>query len=1288
MAGLASRHPKAAQAVSSMLLWLLCLVLPFCLTVLASRFVWEKREDRIRSEFTTLAIENEKAVLYRLASYEHALLGAEGFFRGSSSVSREEWRLYTQALNLPANFPGITALAYAAQVKPEEMDQFLADMKADGTPDFTIRPEMDGDLLFPVIFAEPMETNWPVIGVNLAFETHRRNAAILARDTGQPVISAPIQLLQDVTRSAGFVLLHPVYRNGMSLETIRERRAAFRGWICASFIGANLLDDLTQSQSATLHLMVYDGMEENPDKLVYSSDNTPDGATGTFTISKRLHVMQRVWTLVWTSTPAFEASKKTREPFLVLISGLILTAGISTFVRSSIRRAATVERLVEEKTKEFAASEERLKLLIRHTPAAVAMFDQEMRYIMTSERWLLDYGLDGQNILGKSHYEIFPEILQHPEWPDHHRRVQNGESLFRAEDCWERSDGRIEWVKWALHPWIDSDRQIGGIVMFTEVITQRKEAELRSDLLREVAMEAADAPTAIAALNVALVKMCRYLRWPIGHGYWWKAEKAFQDAAQIWHTESVEHAQPETYRPAEAISFALKNRLTGRAIAEAKPTVVVAPPGDDEEAGEMPCLQSGLAVPVFVGRRVVAVLEFFSPNKAVEDKALLGFCELVGLQLSRVIERKEVKAALKESEERYERAVQGSSVGLWEWDIRSGTMFWSARFSKIVGMAAQNVSSDVKAFQQRLHPRDRTRVFAAIVGHLKRRTPFDVEYRLLHANGDYRWIHSRGQATWDESGKALLMAGSADDITERKRTESALEDSNRLNSAILASTTSLVIATDPAGCIALFNNAAEAALGYSAREVVGKPLPPIYDWNEMAGRARELTRKYGERIEPGFEVFTHKARLRGAESLEWTFIRKDGSRFPVHMTTTPLIGANGEIDGFLSMVDDITERLAQQEVLKEREARLSNIIDKAVDGLIVIDERGAIETFNPAAERMFGYGAGDVIGRNVTMLMPERLQASHRDAMQRHRDNSGLRLGEVVHELIGRRSDGSEFPIDLSISNVSLPGRRIFSGIIRDISSRKETEHKLIAYAAELERSNRELDEFAYVASHDLKAPLRVIGNASRWLEEDLAPHMSAEDKMNMEMLRGRVQRMEKLLDDLLEYSRVGRSSDERFAERVNGQTLMSDILLLLSPAPEFTIAVLPGFEAIEINRMPVQQVLFNLIGNAIKHHDRKDGRIEVSVEDGGDIYTFTVRDDGPGIPQRFHEQVFKMFQTLKPRDQVEGSGMGLAFVKKNVGYFGGEIRLVSEEGKGAAFSFTWPKQQKPVGGALQWKAA
>jgi signal transduction histidine kinase len=234
---------------------------------------------------------------------------------------------------------------------------------------------------------------------------------------------------------------------------------------------------------------------------------------------------------------------------------------------------------------------------------------------------------------------------------------------------------------------------------------------------------------------------------------------------------------------------------------------------------------------------------------------------------------------------------------------------------------------------------------------------------------------------------------------------------------------------------------------------------------------------------------------------------------------------------------------------------------------------------------------------------------------------------------------------------------------------------------AELQAANKELEEFAYAASHDLKAPLRVIENASKWLEEDLAEHLSDETRENMNLLRGRVKRMQKLLDDLLEYARIGHGTDERFAEIVTGEELMDNIVALLSPA-DFKVKVSPSFRGIRVRRMPLQQILMNLIGNAIKHHDKKEGCVEVSVEQRGGQYSFAVKDDGPGIPARFHDQIFQMFQTLRSRDQVEGSGMGLAMVRKNVEVFGGKLQLESGEGQGSTFRFTWPKDQETKGKA------
>jgi light-regulated signal transduction histidine kinase (bacteriophytochrome) len=251
---------------------------------------------------------------------------------------------------------------------------------------------------------------------------------------------------------------------------------------------------------------------------------------------------------------------------------------------------------------------------------------------------------------------------------------------------------------------------------------------------------------------------------------------------------------------------------------------------------------------------------------------------------------------------------------------------------------------------------------------------------------------------------------------------------------------------------------------------------------------------------------------------------------------------------------------------------------------------------------------------------------------------------------------------------------------VLDVALKQQTAKR----AAELEAANRELDDFAYVASHDLKAPLRVIDHISHWLEEDLAAHLNDETRDSMKMLRERVKRMEKLLDDLLQYSRVGRTSEASSDGMVSGADMVNDILSLLSPPPDFKVTVGPGFAKIRLPRMPVQQILMNLVSNALKHHHRKQGHIELTAEDRGDLYAFVIKDDGPGIPIKHHDEIFKIFRTLKPRDEIEGSGMGLAIVRKHIDVAGGSIWLDSDDGKGSTFHFTWPKPKDQAGAARE----
>ncbi len=232
---------------------------------------------------------------------------------------------------------------------------------------------------------------------------------------------------------------------------------------------------------------------------------------------------------------------------------------------------------------------------------------------------------------------------------------------------------------------------------------------------------------------------------------------------------------------------------------------------------------------------------------------------------------------------------------------------------------------------------------------------------------------------------------------------------------------------------------------------------------------------------------------------------------------------------------------------------------------------------------------------------------------------------------------------------------------------------KLVRLARQLKETNAELDQFAYITSHDLRAPLRGIANLSTWIEEDMGDKFTPEAHQQMQLLRGRVHRMEALIDGILQYARVGRTKIP--VEEVDVGKVLLEVIDLLAPPPNVEIQVRSALPTLRTEKLRLQQVLMNLIGNAIKHNPRPDALIEVTCRDVGSFYAFDVKDNGPGIAPEYHEKIFVMFQTLQARDKVEGTGVGLSLVRKIVEHHGGQVSVDSREGEGAIFRFTWPKE-------------
>ena len=352
--------------------------------------------------------------------------------------------------------------------------------------------------------------------------------------------------------------------------------------------------------------------------------------------------------------------------------------------------------------------------------------------------------------------------------------------------------------------------------------------------------------------------------------------------------------------------------------------------------------------------------------------------------------------------------------------------------------------------------------------------------------------------------------------------------------------------------------------------------------------------------------------------------------------------------------------------------RFERVVEALPFALVLMRQNGCIELINRQAERMFGYSRNELCGRPLEILLPERFRSRHAGLRQAFLDSLSARaMGEGL-DLYGRRKDDSEFPVEIGLSPIDLDGQVMVLAGITDITARRRAEEENVQHRRELERSNTDLEEFAYIASHDLKAPLRAITHLVQWIEEDIGDGLDPGTMDKIRMLNGRVARMQMLLDGLLAYARV--DATHSTYEMIDTEALVRDVVEGIGPPPGFTVACQGRMPVIRTQRAPLERVLENLIANAIKHHDRPEGWVTISGRLVGGVAEFRVGDDGPGIDPRFHDRIFVMFQTLVRRDERESSGVGLAIVKKKVEGRGGHIRVESTPPhRGTTFVFTWP---------------
>jgi PAS domain S-box-containing protein len=673
---------------------------------------------------------------------------------------------------------------------------------------------------------------------------------------------------------------------------------------------------------------------------------------------------------------------------------------------------------------------------------------------------------------------------------------------------------------------------------------------------------------------------------------------------------------------------------------------------------------------------------------------------------------------------------------------------------------------------------------------------FENRYRCF--DGTYKNLQWKANSNKE---KRLIYA-SARDVTGQRDTERQLRETTKLQRAILDSANLTIIATRPDGIILTFNASALRELGYTEEEVIGRVTPAIiHDPEEVARRAKQLTQELGYEVPVGFETFVAKAGMGQLDENEWTYIRKDGTRFTVMLSVTALRDENGAITGYLGIgknitkqklaeadrvsaenriqaildnsptivylkdlngryqsinrrfeelihmtraeilgksdadifppeladtfynndrkvmtsheaqlfeetiphddgphcyivvkfilnssdgipyavcgiATDITEIKRAQQQLLEREARFRAILDNAMEGFITMGDDLRIESFNVAAVQMFGYQPDEVLGQRVELLLPDP-DAAEGEAVRAHflETTTNTIIG-TPWEVQARHKDGTLFPVELAVSVTLIGGRRILTGIVHDITRRRKFEE-------DLRRSNQDLEQFAYIASHDLKEPLRMISSYLQLLDRRYSDKLDGDARQFIGFAVDGALRLRSLIDDLLEFSRVGTHGavlQPTDTEALLHQTCEDLQVAITEANAEVTHDVMPLVLA---DAGQLRQVFQNLITNALKFRTDQQPKIHISSRRKGDYWQISVTDNGIGIEKKDFDRVFVIFQRLHQRDKYEGTGIGLALCKKIIERHGGRIWLESELGKGTQFIFTLPAVKRAAKGAL-----
>ena len=1225
-------RPLGGLPIAAMLM----LIMPLGLTLYAWKFASESAHRKSQEQFQALASESEKALAHRLNSYESALRGAAGFFQGSEFVSRDEWQKYVQAIGVRDNFPGINGVGWIKRVAATALNDYLRTARLDGAADFQIHPAAGGEPYYIITYIEPQPDNRLALGLNIAFERYRRQAAELSGDTGKATITQHIVLVQDEQQTPGFLLLYPLYRDAARVDTKEHRQAALEGWIFAPLIAKNFLADLTRSQGNKLTFRIYDGREESAAALIFGSGDATR-VKPEFTVRRSIEVMQQQWLVVWESTAAFEQAERTDSTQFILVGGLLFTGMFGLFLMVvTVRRMETMEWMAGDR--QFALP---LLIFVLLSAGSYALYarlqEQESSHamkLMRDETRKLELLLTSQTT---DRLLAFKRMAQRWEIAEGtpYALWQNDARNYTQQLAGLRTMG-----------WVDSTLQ----VRWVEPSQNRGTASALniSDTLSAQALQVAahESPTLTPPFQLAPGYTAFIVYQPLTvrgkfDGFvagLFSVEELF--GAGVVAEMAGNYTFSVSYEGQVYFTNSALSESAGAAWANDRSFRIL---GKQWTLRIVPTLQfvesqqTSLPLAVLIAGLLIAALSALSVRYIMVSRLKAAHLEASS-------------RALQDSEERYDLAVRGMSVGLWDWNVVTDSLYWSDKFKQIAGVEDGDFVPHYNEFADRLHPDDKEATLAMLFGHIEGRNPYNVEYRLRRNDGQYVWIHAFGQASWDAAGNPIRMAGSVDDISEKKRQQQALRISAEQMRLLVENTPAAVAMLDRELRYILTSRRWIQDYHLEGRQIIGERHYDVFP--EIAAMPAWLDI---HRRALGGEIF---------DMQEDSWLREDGRQEWIEWTIHPWMAHDGQIGGIVMFTEVITGRKRAEQALRASEETFRTAMDNAPIGQALVLPDGRWLKVNPSLCRLLGYSEAELLANDFQSI-------THPDDLEQDLAAlSKLLAGEVKTYQMEKRYFRRDGQVIWALLSVSLVHREndepdYLLSQIQDITERREME--------------RMKSEFISIVSHELRTPLTSIRGSLGLMLGPLADDLPQKVRRLVDIAYSNCERLVLLINDILDIDKIA-SGQMRFdmKDEALAEVTLQAVQANEGYARKFDACIeLQAIDArirVALDSNRYIQVLSNLLSNAAKFSP-PGGKIRVSATASGERVRICVRDQGSGIPEEFRTRIFGMFSQADSSTTrgKGGSGLGLHISQQLVEQMHGSIGFDTQIGQGTTFWLEFP---------------